>query len=118
MPVPGWEMCRVLGNLIDNARDALCGDTDNPHKRIALRIDETPGAFTFCVSNNGPMIPANVRRDIFQMGFTTKSDGHGSGLAIVREILESYDGGIDVESTPERTAFSGHLPKHIALDNA
>ena len=118
MPVPGWEMCRVLGNLIDNARDALCEDTSEIHRRIGLKIDETPGAFTFCVSNNGPMIPPNVRKDIFQMGFTTKSEGHGSGLAIVREILESYGGGIEVESAPERTAFSGHIPKRIELENA
>ena len=48
------------------------------------------------------------------MGFTTKSDGHGSGLSIVREILEDYGGEIGVESQEGRTAFSGTVPKRTA----
>lgn len=111
LPLPAWEMCRVLGNLIDNARDALLEDTENGDKRILLVIDETPGAFTFRVENNGPAIPAHQRQSIFQMGFTTKSDGHGSGLAIVRQIMKSCGGSIDVESSPESTAFFGSVPK-------
>ena len=102
MPVPGWEMCRVLGNLIDNARDALAADAENPSKRILLAIDETPGAFNFRVSNNGPAIPPQLQRSIFQMGFTTKSDGHGSGLSIVEEIMERYGGDMVMqEEMPE-----------------
>lgn len=111
MPVPGWEMCRVLGNLIDNARDALAADAENPSKRILLAIDETPGAFNFRVSNNGPAIPPQLQRSIFQMGFTTKSDGHGSGLSIVEEIMARYGGEIRVASDEGETAFSGSIPK-------
>ena len=117
LPVPGWEMCRVLGNLIDNARDALLEDADNIQPNIRVSIDETPGAFTFCVSNNGPMIPQSLRQSIFQMGFTTKSSGHGSGLSIVREIMAQYGGEIAVESTPERTSFTGTLPKRISIND-
>ena len=113
LPVPGWEMCRVLGNLIDNARDALLEDGSNADRRITLSIDETPGAYSFRVSNNGPAIPPPLQRKIFQMGFTTKSDGHGSGLAIVEEILKRYGGSIRVESDDRNTAFIGHIPKQI-----
>ena len=111
LPVPGWEMCRVLGNLIDNARDALLEDPARPDKRIDLTIDETPGAFTFRVCNNGPAIPPQLRRSIFQLGFTTKSDGHGSGLSIVEEIVKAYDGEIRVESNENITEFIGSIPK-------
>ena len=113
LPVPGWEMCRVLGNLIDNARDALLEDAANADRRILLSIDETPGVYSFRVSNNGPAIPPSLTRRIFQMGFTTKSDGHGSGLAIVEEILKRYGGGIHVESDEESTAFIGTIPKQV-----
>ena len=113
LPVPGWEMCRVLGNLIDNARDALMEDAQNADRRIALTIDETPGAFTFRVENNGPVIPPAIQRSIFQMGFTTKSDGHGHGLCIVREILEAHGGTIQVESNDRATAFIGSIPKRF-----
>lgn len=111
LPVPGWEMCRVLGNLIDNARDALLEDGARPDRRVLLTIDETPGAYTFSVSNNGPAIPLQLQRSIFKLGFTTKSDGHGSGLAIVQEVLQAYGGEIRVESDDEVTTFSGTVPK-------
>ena len=111
LPVPGWEMCRVLGNLIDNAREALLADEATMDRRIDLTIDETPGAYTFRVANNGPAIPPQLHRSIFQLGFTTKSDGHGSGLSIVEEIVKDYGGEIRVESNEENTAFIGSIPK-------
>ena len=111
LPVPGWEMCRVLGNLIDNARDALEEDASKADRRIVLSIDESAGAYSFRVANNGPAIPQQLQRSIFQMGFTTKSDGHGSGLAIVEEILKRYGGRIQLESGEGETAFSGFIPK-------
>jgi sensor histidine kinase regulating citrate/malate metabolism len=111
LPVPGWEMCRVLGNLIDNAREALLAEEGATDRRIDLTIDETPGAYTFRVGNNGPAIPPQLHRSIFQLGFTTKSEGHGSGLSIVEEILRSYDGEIRVESDEDSTVFIGTIPK-------
>ena len=115
MPVPGWEMCRVLGNLIDNARDALLEDAEKRDRRIELTIDETPRAYTFRVENNGPAIPLDTQKRIFQLGFTTKSDGHGSGLSIVEEILKHYGGEIAVASDANRTAFSGSVPKRFEV---
>ena len=111
LPVPGWEMCRVLGNLIDNAREALLADETSTDRRIDLTIDETPGAYIFRVANNGPAIPPQLHRSIFQLGFTTKSDGHGSGLSIVEEIVKDYGGEIRVESSEENTVFIGSIPK-------
>ena len=51
------------------------------------------------------------------MGFTTKDEGHGSGLSIVVEIMESYGGTVSVESDESRTSFFGTIPKsgHSAL---
>ena len=68
-------------------------------------------AFTFSVANNGPAIPQSLQRSIFQLGFTTKSDGHGSGLSIVRDILRDYGGLIRVESDEGNTAFIGTIPR-------
>lgn len=110
MPVSGWELCRVLGNLIDNAVDALTeGATPDPAVDVA--IAETPEAYAFEIANNGPPIPPESLEAIFREGFTTKSDGHGSGLGIVKEILETYGGEIRVRSDEKRTAFSGTIPK-------
>ena len=110
MPVSGWELCRVLGNLIDNAVDALTNGRA-PAPAVEITIDETPEAFTFSIANNGPQIPPGQLEEIFREGFTTKSDGHGSGLGIVREILRSYGGDVRVSSDAERTVFSGGVPR-------
>ena len=110
MPIPGWELCRVLGNLIDNARDALLdGSTQQPS--IDILFDETPGSFVFEVSNNGPAIDPHKRADIFRMGFSTKREGRGAGLSIVKEIMEAHGGQIDVESDHTRTRFTGIVPR-------
>ncbi|MBQ6373721.1 MAG: Spo0B domain-containing protein [Clostridia bacterium] len=109
LPVQGWEMCRVLGNLIDNARDALADASGV--RTLSLDIDETPGAFIFRVSNNGPAIDPEQLEVIFRMGFTTKRDGSGAGLAIVKEILEAHGGSIRAESDDRLTVFSGTIPR-------
>jgi len=113
LPIAGWEMCRIMGNLIDNARDALMEVPSNADRCITVSIEETPGTFNFSVSNNGPVIPQDIRHSIFEMGFTTKDEGHGSGLSIVVEIMESYGGSISVESTENLTCFYGVIPKAV-----
>ena len=52
---------------------------------------------------------------IFLPGFTTKSEGHGSGLSIVNDIMEVYGGNISVESSDEETVFTGTIPKRTTI---
>lgn len=102
MPVPSWEICRVLGNLIDNAMDALTG-TAQPVLRVSL--GENLQEYSLSVSNNGPMIPENLRESIFQTGFSTKSAGRGMGLAIVQEIVRRNEGTLSLTSDEQETRF-------------
>ena len=57
------------------------------------------------------MMFCQLQRSIFQLGFTTKSDGHGSGLSIVEEIGKDHGGQIRVESDDNVTEFIGTIPK-------
>ena len=111
MPAQGWEMCRVLGNLIDNAMDAL---KDTPSPRVTVTLGEELRALIFSVENNGPKIPMEIREKIFQPGFTTKGGERGQGLAIVREIIAGYGGELTLESDENHTAFCGRLPRGAA----
>ncbi len=106
--IPGWEMCRILGNLIDNAMDAL-GGVSEPHLTISL--GESLQQFRFEIANNGPEIPVALRERIFQSGFSTKGSARGMGLAIVKGILQSYNGDIALYSDSECTRFSGVIQK-------
>ena len=110
LPVPGWEMCKVLSNLIDNAIDALEEVSD---RRLTLTLTEDLKSFRFSVSNNGPMIPLKSQQTIFMPGITTKAAGHGMGLFIVKKTLNDRGGDIALVSDAEHTEFSGWVPKEI-----
>lgn len=110
IPVSGWEMCRIIGNLVDNAIDALVeGGTEDP--AITVCIGETIQHWTLSVENNGPEIANEHRKHILLPGFTTKSAGHGNGLSIVSDLLGEYGGTLEFESTHESTRFHCAIPR-------
>jgi two-component system sensor histidine kinase AgrC len=114
MPVPGWEMCRILGNLIDNAAEAISAQAE---KSITVCLWEDLRAYRFFVENSGPRIAADMSDAIFQQGFSTKGTGRGMGLYIVREILREHGGDIFLDPECPRTRFVGEIPKkHPALE--
>ncbi|MBR4360462.1 MAG: Spo0B domain-containing protein [Clostridia bacterium] len=110
LPLPGWEMCRVLSNLIDNAMDAL---RDWPDPRLSIVLSEDVKSFSFTVRNNGPAIPEKNLASIFEPGFSGKGEGRGMGLHIARETMRGAGGDLTVESSDAFTAFCGFLPKVI-----
>ena len=108
--IPDWEMCKVLSNLIDNAIDAM-ENVPAESRRLAIALGENVKQYTFRVENTGERIPENIREHIFIPGFTTKGDGHGMGLHIVRKTLQDREGEISVTSDEKQTVFSGYVPK-------
>lgn len=110
IPVPGWEICRIIGNLVDNAMDALLeGKTENP--RIRITIGEDIRGWSLSVENNGPEISKSHRKDIFLPGFTTKSSGRGNGLSIISDLMEKYSGELTLHSDSTSTSFHCRFPK-------
>ena len=110
LPLPAWEMCRVLSNLMDNAMDAL-GET--PNARLEITLGEDVKSYSFEVRNNGPMIPEKIQATIFEPGFSGKGEGRGMGLHIARETMRAAGGDLTVESSQRFTAFRGALPKPL-----
>lgn len=62
------------------------------------------------VRDNGPGIPDDIRRHLFDPFITTKQGGTGLGLALAAKLIGDHGGVIDVESKPRRTVFSVMLP--------
>jgi len=108
--MPDWEMCKVLSNLIDNAIDAM-ENVPQAGRRLSIALGENVKQYTFRVENTGEMIPEDIRERIFIPGFTTKGDGHGMGLHIVRRTLKEREGDITVQSDAHKTVFAGYVPK-------
>ena len=113
--VAGNEIQQVLLNLLTNARQAMPRGG-----RILIRIASDPAANTvdLTVRDSGTGIPPDVLPRVFDRYFTTKQGpdssgkgGTGVGLAMCREIVESHQGRIRVESTVGvGTAFTLKLP--------
>lgn len=112
IPLEDWELCKVLSNLIDNGIRVLLSDTEKEHKELVVDINEDQENYIFNISNNGPMIEEKDLNHIFERGFSTQSEsGHGVGLTIVKEIVDSCKGEINVRSNPKETNFEIRLSK-------
>ena len=111
LPVPGWEMCRVLGNLIDNAVDAVSQTKGDHMREITIMLGEDAESYRFSIENSGCPIPRDLWESIFQAGVSSKGAGRGMGLSIVRSILERYEGHIETDMKNGRTRFFGSVPK-------
>ncbi|MBI2519002.1 MAG: HAMP domain-containing histidine kinase [Bdellovibrio sp.] len=90
----------VLGNLLDNARDALL-DHPKGNMQIVLGMAVENSTLKIFVKDNGPGIPEEIRRKVFDPFFTTKpgKKGTGLGLATAYSILAMHDGSLSVESS-------------------
>jgi two-component system sensor histidine kinase PilS (NtrC family) len=83
---------RVMINLLDNARRHA---SDNPGAIVLrLKADDDNKA-TLSVASDGPAIPPEVERYLFEPFFSTRSRGTGLGLYICKELCERYGATID-----------------------
>ena len=103
------QWIRVMTNLIKNSIQAI------PHDRepdILVKISENSKNVKVLVSDNGLGVSKSNREKIFEPKFTTKSDGMGLGLGIVRNIISSHRGKISYKSKNKKgTDFTITLPK-------
>ncbi|ETP73415.1 signal transduction histidine kinase regulating citrate/malate metabolism [Lachnospiraceae bacterium JC7] len=101
------ELVTIVGNLLENAIEAINMKQGNDARTIDLQITETDEYLIISVSDTGIGIKEADLEKIFSYGYSTKSDnGRGNGLYITREIVTRHYGNIDVESEPgEGTTF-------------
>ncbi|MGH7214393.1 MAG: sensor histidine kinase [Tepidisphaeraceae bacterium] len=108
---------QVLMNLVLNAQQAMThadgADPSTPGKvnTITLTLAGTDSAGTIDVADTGPGIPDDMRERLFKPFQTSKSDGTGIGLALVKRFVDNFGGTVSVDSEPGRgTTFRLALP--------
>ena len=102
------ELQRVISNILRNSITAI-----KSNGVITIKTYYGLNNIIIKIQNNGPKIEENIIDKIFEVGFSTKDDkgsNHGFGLAIVKEIIESYCGNISVSSSEKFTEFIIKLP--------
>lgn len=89
------EIITILGNLIDNAIEAM---VDSSIKDLKVNLDYFQKQLEINVSDTGPGIPKQVIDNIFEKGFSTKGQNRGYGLYLVHQSIKKLGGEINIQS--------------------
>ncbi len=105
---PARDLVTVLGNLVDNAVEALTGV---PGARIAVTVRPDGDQLLLRVADNGPGLPEGAAADVFRRGWSGKGEGRGLGLALVRQVAHRHGGSAHAGAAPAGGAeFTVRLP--------
>ena len=107
----------VIGNLVDNAMDAVA--TGAQPGRVEVGILEDDEAITVTVTDNGPGVPADLVPRIFLDGYSTKTSQQGRrrglGLALVHRMVTRSGGSVQVTAVDGGGArFTVVIPREHA----
>jgi signal transduction histidine kinase len=93
-------------NVIQNGAQAM---PEGGRLRVVLEEDKKSGVLR--IADEGIGIPEEIREKIFDLYFTTKSEGSGIGLAMTYRILQLHHGSVEVQSSVGRgTEFQLRIP--------
>ncbi len=117
------QIKQVIYNLALNARQVLGEGGKIKVYAENIELPSTGNQVTkfvsFSVADNGPGIPREVQRNIFNPYFTTKKNGTGLGLAISHSIIGKHGGSIQFSSSSTKgTVFSVTLPATDSQDTS
>lgn len=114
MALPSEMLVTVIGNLIDNAFDAM--NNDSTEKELLFGIFSRPGAVLITVDDTGTGIEKTDLEHIYENGFSTKGESRGTGLYQVKSIVEGLGGTIRIVSQPGvGTSFSISFTKETEI---
>jgi two-component system sensor histidine kinase PhoQ len=88
------DLMEILGNLLDNACKAC-------RHKVELSVQSKHQQLLLSIEDDGPGVPADKRQQLFERGIRldTYRDGHGVGLAIVAELVQSYSGKLTLDDS-------------------
>ncbi len=117
--LPDSEWSQVLGNLLDNAMDAL-ESTPAEERLLTIQAGVEDAELIISIQDSGCGIEEHLLTRIFEPFFSTKEVGKGIGLglAICHGIIEAMGGSISVRSTPGHgSTFTIKVPMAVHAHN-
>ncbi|RON06577.1 histidine kinase [Pseudomonas brassicacearum] len=106
VPIEQGALLEMLGNLLENAYRLCLSEV-----RVSLR--QTMSGVELCIEDDGPGVPPDQRARILQRGerLDRQHPGQGIGLAVVKDIIESYGAQLTLgDSALGGAAFRIHFP--------
>ena len=108
------RLTQALINLLTNAIESVGassldgGDPMTPGE-ITLRYIDEPDVAGIAVDDNGPGLSEEARRRAAEPFFTSKAEGTGLGLSLVRSIMGEHDGHFELDTGPGNRGASARL---------
>ena len=99
-PIPTETLVTIIGNLIDNAFDAMNEANANIEKpkELLFGIYSKPNALLITANDTGIGIKEENKAQVFENGYSTKGKGRGTGLYQVKRLVENLGGEIVLDS--------------------
>jgi two-component system CitB family sensor kinase len=111
------DVATVVGNLVDNAVDAVAGGHRDADGWVEVTVAAGPAEVVVTVIDSGPGIDAQVAGALFERGVSTKAPvpgGRGIGLSLVRLVCTRRGGSVEVR-TDGPTVFVARLPVRVEV---
>ena len=102
--ISSFDIVTILGNLLENAFEA-CSSVKIKEKMVEVSLFEDEEVVEIQVRDNGRKIDSLVKNNIFDEGISSKSEGRGIGLHLVKSRVELYNGNIDIEEFENEKIF-------------
>ncbi|WP_460418357.1 ATP-binding protein [Pseudomonas sp. microsymbiont 2] len=95
VPMEQGALLELLGNLLENAYRLCLG-------QVRVSLHQSPGLLELCVEDDGPGVPPDQRERILERGerLDRQHPGQGIGLAVVKDIIDSYDAELSLGDSP------------------
>lgn len=104
------QVQQILVNLVKNGLDAI-NESGRPDGHISIRAERQGGELVVSVTDNGPGVPDDLQKQLFNAFFTTKPKGVGLGLSICKSIAAAHGGSLHYEPVEAGgSRFALHLP--------
>ena len=110
----GFECNKIIGNLLQNAIDAMKTPEDLAFG-IRASIFKRRGSTVVCVENRFTGDPASIAA-AFEPGWSTKRGHEGIGLAMVLRTAEQYGGRVYPEFEDDMVRFIAAIPNRLRFD--
>ncbi|WP_319460378.1 ATP-binding protein [Micromonospora sp. RTP1Z1] len=127
-PEVSVDVATVLGNLVDNAVEAVAGGREagpgGPSERpawVEVELRQDASSVEIVVRDSGPGVAPELAQEVFTHGFTTKAaqgGERGIGLALTRLVCNRHGGEIAVTNTEEGAMFTARMSVSRALEEA
>ena len=97
LPVRPRELVTVVGNLVDNAVDAVMEQNGGTHRRVAVHLEGDTSHVRVVVEDSGAGVRPEDAERVLERGWSTKaSGGRGIGLALVGQVARRHHGTVEV----------------------